>query len=180
MSQTNASTQTHSDITHQYARWTVLSALRRGPISSAALVYSALDRVDFSVLFDASLPAITQQEFEAWHTDAMLILVGTERMQQQYGWAAKMLNIYLKTAAYVGGLGRPGLKACLHPPIDAGLWGGLSQHFEGHEALRATHRVTVIRQINMLPLYQGIIEGMRRLAHTEGCLLIELEQFWLN
>ena len=41
------------------------------------------------------------------------------------GWAAKLLNVYLKTAVYIGSLGPRELVAHLHPPIDGGLWSGL-------------------------------------------------------
>jgi hypothetical protein len=95
------------------------------------------------------------------------------------GWAAKLVNVYLKTAAYVGGLGLPELIGHIHPPIDGGLWQGLERTLLARPAIRArTHRVTRINQINDYAVYLGIIDGCRDLARELGCRLIEVEQFW--
>ena len=40
-----------------------------------------------------------------------------------------MLNVYLKTSVYAGGLGRSELVTAIHPPIDGGLWVGLKKPF---------------------------------------------------
>ncbi len=89
-----------------------------------------------------------------------------------------MLNIYLKTAVYAGGLGRSGLAAALHPPIDSGLWSGLRRRFKGHDLLSKTHTVERIKDIRDYPTYRTIIEGCKLAAARLGCLLIEVEQLW--
>lgn len=170
----------HSLITHEYARWTVLSALRRGAIRKKSLIYAALAKVDFSPLFDSALGVIDEKEFSQWHNKALEVLVGTEGLENKYGWAAKILNVYLKTTVYVAGLGRSGLVQLVHPPIDAGLWGGLLEQFPAHNVLNQTHRVQTIVGITSLAIYHDIIDGMRQMANMRECLLIELEQFWLN
>lgn len=179
MTQTLVSTH-HYFITHEYARWTVVSALRRGAIRSKSAIYSALIKVDFSPLFDLSLGVIDENEFSQWHDNALTVLVGTAGLENQYGWAAKILNVYLKTTVYVAGLGRSGLIELVHPPIDTGLWGGLREQFPGHDVLRQTHRVQAIVGIANLAIYHDIIDGMKQMANMRQCLLIELEQFWLN
>jgi hypothetical protein len=64
------------------------------------------------------------------------------------GWAAKLVNVYLKAACYVGDLGTPALRDVLHPPVDAGLWSGISHHFRDRPDIRNdTHHVTRIRDI---------------------------------
>lgn len=170
----------HSLITHEYARWTVLSALRRGAIRKKSVINAALAKVDFSPLFDMSLGVIEEKEFSQWHNEALEVLVGTEGLANHYGWATKMLNVYLKTTVYVAGLGRSGLIQLVHPPIDTGLWAGLLEQFPDHDVLRQTHRVQAIVGISSLAIYHDIIDGMRQMANMRDCLLIELEQFWLN
>lgn len=95
------------------------------------------------------------------------------------GWAAKLVNVYLKTSVYVGGLGRPGLVTAIHPPIDGGLWAGLKKRFHDRpEILEKTHVVDRIRDIVDYPTYMKIILSFRVVAEELGCLLIEVDQFW--
>jgi hypothetical protein len=90
-----------------------------------------------------------------------------------------MLNVYLKTSVYVGGLGRPGLVTAIHPPIDGGLWAGFKKQFpDRHDILGKTHKVDRIRNIQDYPTYATIISGFRAVAEELGCLLIEVDQFW--
>jgi len=95
------------------------------------------------------------------------------------GWAAKIVNVYLKTAVYVGSLGRPGLVTLIHPPIDSGLWTGLKKRFhDRHDLLAKTHVVNRIRDIVDYATYSTIIVGCRAAAEELNCLLIEVEQLW--
>lgn len=139
-----------------------------------------LSVVDFSTVLDSSKGPITAAEFAAWHEASTEAILATNRMANEYGWAAKALNIYLKTTTYIGGIGRQGLITHLHPPIDSGIWDGLLQRFGGHPALAATHQVQSINGIRTADTYAAIINGMRQLAQTDNCLLIELEQYWLD
>lgn len=183
-----------AEILHAYARWTALSALRQGPstrtatrnVRSKEVVYSLVDTVHFDPVLGPDLDPITCDEFEDWHEEQITGLVDQEEMGQdniygpQFGWAAKIINVYLKTACYVGDLGRPNIRQFLHPPVDRGLWRGVRQEF-GHldHTIERTHTVTAIRAINSHERYTTIIDGFRDLAHNEaGCELIEVEQFW--
>ncbi|QDU22675.1 hypothetical protein ETAA1_46590 [Urbifossiella limnaea] len=98
-----------------------------------------------------------------------------------------MLNVYLKTAAYVGDLGRPGLRDVLHPPIDGGLWSGLSELAASPKRKVSPEVLARLLQLNGpingitdYPAYLQIITACRNVALGEGCSLIELEQFWLG
>jgi hypothetical protein len=85
----------------------------------------------------------------------------------------------LRLPPTLGGLGRPGLVAALHPPVDSGLWRGLSRRFSGQsDVLAKTHVVQQIKAISRYDTYQTIIEGCRLAAAELGCLLIEVEQLW--
>ncbi len=136
-------------IISQYARWTALSALRsNAPIKSRRDVYSALDHVDFNPLFDNTLGSISESDFNSWHARAVDNLLVRER-RLNVGWAAKILNVYLKTRCYVGGEGRHNLSEAIHPPIDGGLWLGLKRHFgERSDILDRSNCVNRIKGIN--------------------------------
>ena len=93
------------------------------------------------------------------------------------GWAAKLINVYLKTAAYVGNLGRPGLRCVLHPPVDNRLKDGLLKLFTTcpkiHDAV-SFPSITSIAEYND---YQKIIEGCKAAADCLKCDLIEVDRF---
>jgi hypothetical protein len=167
-------------IIRDFARWTALSALRSGaPVKSRADVYPLLDQVRFDDVLFGSKP-ITPAEFAAWHTGATEFLC-TRDPRLVIGWGAKLINVYLKTAGYVGGMGRTGLKELLHPPIDAGLWDGLRKRFRDRTViLDEVQCVRRIKDITDYSTYRRIIEGCRLAAAELDCLLIEVEQLWLG
>ena len=167
-----------------YAGWTALSALKSGsPIKSRADIYPLLGTVNFGAVLDGSSGAITVKDFADWHRAAVSGIQAT-RPALVVGWAAKLINVYLKTAAYVGELGRPGLRDLLHPPIDGGLWDGLerwvlARNDSSERALLG--KIHVVRQIKLITsyaIYETIIDGCRAVAEKERCRLIEVEQFW--
>ena len=96
-------------------------------------VYRLLDGVAFSKVLDSSLGPIRCRDFNEWHTGQTEDLcerakpalppkwVEAQGPQFPVGWGAKMINVFLKTAVYAGGLGREGLRDVLHPPLDNGL-----------------------------------------------------------
>ena len=92
-----------------YAKWTALSALRSGtPAGFKARkdVYPQLDKIAFSDVL-LSHRAISASEFNAWHereTEALCARVPINP-RLQTGWGVKVINIFLKTAAYVGDIG---------------------------------------------------------------------------
>lgn len=162
-----------------FAGWTALSALRSGsPVKSRAEIYPLLRLANFDAILDPPSGSIAAATFASWHAATVARFCGT-LPNLCVGWAAKLVNVYLKTVVYVGGLGPPGLVAHLHPPIDAGLWSGLEAPLRSRPAIRVrTHSVRRINQITDYPRYSAIIEGCRELATELGCLLIEVEQFW--
>ena len=166
-----------------YAKWTALSALRSGTpkgFKSRKDVYPQLDKIAFSeVLF--SHRAISASEFNTWHEREAEALCARVPINPrlQTGWSVKVLNIFLKTAAYVGDIGRPGLREVLHPPIDAGLWEGIEARFTGRsDILDAALHVRKIKDITTYPIYHTIIEGCQAAAEELECDLIEVEQLW--
>ncbi|MFP5354649.1 MAG: hypothetical protein ACLGIK_05770 [Gemmatimonadota bacterium] len=172
-------------IVRRYAEWTALSALRSGaPVKSREHIYPALRKVQFGQVLSESIGAIDAGEFEHWHRHAVRQLSHELEVRSGepvcVGWSAKLVNIYLKTAAYVAGRGRSGLHELLHPPIDAGLWAGI-RSFCSDDAgiLERTHCVTRIKDIvDYDEHYSRIIAGCRAVAVQLGCALIEVESLW--
>src|SRR5262249_23711433 len=121
---------------------------------------------------------VASAEFAEWHREA-IGLICANRRTVCVGWAAKMVNVYLKAAVYVGGLGSIQLMPLLHPPLDGGLFRGLRRRFRRHpNVLSEINAFSVITAVSDYPTYERIIGGCRLAAAVEGCLLIELEQFW--
>ena len=94
-------------------------------------------------------------------------------------WAAKLINVYLKTVVYVGSIGRPGLSGLIHPPIDGGLWDGIKAKYKSQpEIIAKTHIVTKIKDIQTYAQYQTIISGLVLIAEKENHPLFEVEHLW--
>ena len=161
-----------------YAKWTVLSAFRSGaPIKSRKDIYPLIDAVAFADVLSSSR-AISASEFDSWHEIKTSALCSSDPPLPT-GWSVKLINIYLKTAAYIGDIDSNGLRDVLHPPIDSGLWDGLARHFKGRpDILQETCCVRKIKDITDYPTYRRIIDGCRTAARDLGCSLIEVDQLW--
>ena len=180
----------------EYAKWTALSAVRTGaPIRDKKTVYCLLDGVAFGEVLSGA------EGFDAWHqreTEALCCRAnkhlrdvarenGQEPTEFPVGWSAKLVNVFLKTAVYAGGLGREGLRDVLHPPLDNGLRRGLRKHFHGRSDMLEKVDFGAIKNITDYadsmgssrvspPTYQTVIEGCRVAAENLKCSLIEVEQ----
>jgi hypothetical protein len=162
-----------------YARWTALSALRSGaPIKSRGDVYPLLDAIAFGRVLNPNA-AIAEADFDAWHEMETAALCARDP-RLPIGWGVKLINVYLKTAAYVGNLGHASLRAALHPPIDAGLWKGIRERFkERPNILEQVCCVGRIKDITDYRIYARIITGCRAAAQELGSSLMEVEHLWL-
>lgn len=165
-------------IVHDFAKWTAQSALRSGsPLKFGKQIYNLIENhANLAVLFEPPR-AIDQGEFDDWHKETILAFCEAEpllKTNSQVGWAAKIINVYLKTRAYLAGEGREGLVSAIHPPIDKGLQEGLIEHFP--------NRPWKIRTIKSIRSYKDdyfpLIEDCRCLAEIDDCLPIELEFYW--
>ena len=139
----------------EYAKWTALSAVRQGPIRAREPVYQLLDGVAFPQVLNQALDPISCKDFDEWHrceTDALCCratncLPAVWAKELPIGWGAKLINVFLKTTSYAGDLGRGGLRAVLHPPLDRGLKQGLIQHFEERRRLDMLEKVKQFQTI---------------------------------
>lgn len=174
-------TPQRKSILMSYSKWTALSALRSGaPIKSREDVYPLIKMINFADVLETSRGPISKDEFEKWHQETLNLLVNkTPKLKDQYGWAAKIVNIYLKTYCYVGEGGREGIRDLLHPPIDSGLWSGVAKKFKDNKSvLEDSHVVTRIKNISSHDTYLRVIKGMRAASYSLKCPLIEVEQLW--
>ena len=173
------STTVREALVTDFARWVASCAVRsNAPVRSRNAIYNALDAVDFDPLFKTELGRIDSAEFGAWHKAAVACMRKVEP-GLNVGWAAKILNEYLKTKCYVGGYGRDGLADVIHPPIDNGLMDGLKKRF-GCDPDLGLQLESLPRMSNLdtYDKYDALIQICGQVAEIANCSLLESEQFW--
>ena len=164
------------EIVLDFARWVAYCSV--AGVAGEGEVYAALDRVDFSPLFDIERGVVSAAEFAAWHRTS------TENASRaspslNAGYAAKMINEYLKTRCYVGGFGRDGLADVIHPPIDDGLIAGLRKSLSARAELRDDlASIPSMERMNGYGEYETLIRVCERAARITGSSLLESELFW--
>ena len=177
-----------SSIVHEFARWTAMSALRSGcPIKSREDVDDALDVVDFNRLFDKGYGPIDKDDFTEWHRDTIDKLMklefdpskGSDKPRKlSFGWAAKLVAIYLKTSCYLAGLGRDGLSTVIHPPLDNRLIENLKEQFQkSPDIMSGLKRFSGIGNMDM-ETYEAFIKSCELVAEETGYTLFEVELYW--
>ena len=191
------SVEPRCQIVVEYAKWTARAAVAAGaPIRDKKTIYRLLDGVAFGEVLSGA------EGFDTWHQRETEELCrrankhlrdvvhenGQEPTKFPVGWSAKLINVFLKTAVYAGGLGREGLRDVLHPPLDNGLRKGLRKHFHGRSGMLKKVDFGAIKHITdyahsagssgvSSPAYRTVIEGCRVAAEElEYSSLIEVEQ----
>ena len=192
-------------IAHSFAQWTAHSALRNpgSPMKKGEDVRSSLDSIDFALLFDTALGSIDESEFYDWHRKQV------NRLRQNhpvlnYGWAAKMIAVYLKTTCYLAGFGRDGLDTVIHPPfdnilmtkmgeyahqslvdlieslkdVDADLYEIALRNLDGFLSARREDMSTRIKDVDEDFYWEVLIVTCESVAERLGCTLFEVEQLW--
>lgn len=175
----------------EYAKWTARSAVASGsPIKGRETVYRLLNGVTFQEVLNQSLGPISCRGFNEWHRcqteelcararqDLPRKWIGAHGQEFPVGWGTKLINVFLKTAAFVGDLGRGGHRDVLHPPLDAGLQRGLRQRFWAREDIVQNVTFGAIMDITDYETYRTVISGCRAAAKELGCSLFEVEQLW--
>lgn len=164
-------------IINDFSEWTAFSSTRSGcPIKSRNAVYPLIRTPKYNFILTGN--EISASEFNDWHHKSTLAICAAQP-QFPIGWAAKLINIYLKTMVYLTGVGRPGLVKCIHPPIDNGLWEGIRlEYAHMPDIISKTHIVRRIKEIDTYDKYRTIIHGCQLIAKDRGCFLIEVEVLW--
>ena len=164
------------EIVRDFARWVAYCSV--SGVAGEGEVYAALDRVDFSPLFDIERGVVSAAEFAAWHRAATEV-ASRSASSLNAGYAAKMINEYLKTRCYVGGFGRDGLADAIHPPIDDGLIAGLRKRLSARaELLDDLASVPSMERMDGYGEYEILIRVCERAARITGSSLLETELFW--
>lgn len=163
-------------IIKNYARWCAFSSTRSGsPLKSRADIYPLIDTPEYDKVLKGYSP-ITKQEFNQWHEKSVLEIY-LARPEMCIGWAAKLVNVYLKTMVYLASIGRPGLPQHVHPPIDGALLDGIREKYKGNDAIMSkTHSVKKIKDIKTYVQYRVIMEGIELIAKQDSCSLLEVEK----
>jgi hypothetical protein len=118
------------------------------------------------------------QEFDDWHKKATAPLCKQER-RLGAGWAAKLTNVYLKTAAYIGNMGSPRVRELVHPPVDRVLLARIKKDYrDDREILAEFGDVSGIGEIRDYSTYMRVINGCRLVADRRRCHLVEVEELW--
>lgn len=170
------------DIVKTFAEWAAVSATRSNcPIKKTEKVYELINVPSYEEILNKR---ITRKKFDNWHKESTEKIVRKARqkfnIRLSFGWAAKLINVYLKTRVYIGGEGRPGLVECIHPPIDNGLLEGIREKYGENDVIMGEkNRVKAIKDINEKD-YKEIIKYCRDIAEEEkrySCP-IEIEELW--
>lgn len=165
----------------EYAKWTTRAAVNRGQIKKTEAVYELLDEVAFADVLSGA--KITQSEFDRWHERETKRLCKRavkhlSSTKLSAGWSTKLINVFLKTAVYAGGIGHDSLLDVIHPPLDNGLKRGIRKHFKKLDrVIYDKVNFKSIIGIKTYRDYQSVIDGCREASRKEGCRLIEVEQF---
>ncbi len=169
-------------IAHRYALWCIQRAMfgvGKEIDTSGSAIRVALNNVDFDPLFDKTIGPIDHKEFDCWHIGAVCALRQHEP-RLSYGWAAKMIAMYLKTTCYLAGFGREGLPCVIHPPLDTQLRTALSEQCWETEDLKSNLAIAAqvtLRDING-EKHTRIIEWFKDAARELNRPLFELEEYW--
>ena len=168
----------------EYAKWTALSAVKAGcPIKSRKTVYQLLNDVAFAEVLSGEAK-ISKDDFDAWHrreTETLCCRATALKPEGKpfpVGWSAKLINVYLKTAVYVGDLGREGLRDALHPPLDNRLKKKLKKHFKGRRDMVQKVDFGAIKHIMRYEQYREVIAACTVAADDLHCSLLEVDQLW--
>ena len=169
-------------IANRFGYWTAQSAMRGW---SQENVDCALGQLNLKPLFDVGLGRIKQGDFDQWHAKALHDIRKATYEDKEgkpksmpFGWAAKMIAIYLKTTCYLAGFGRENLDNLIHPALDNNLVRNLRSEFRGSphiiNGLRSFKSIGGLSEAN----YRACIESCKLIAKDRGCTLIEVEKFW--
>lgn len=171
-------------IVRTFAEWAAFSATRSGcPIKKTEQVYKLIKAPNYEEIFDEKNFIYLPEFFDEWHREnAKKIVKEANEMRPDvefpFGWAAKLIDVYLKTRVYIGGEGHPDLVKCIHPPIDNQRLEGIKEKYGANYVIMGgKNRVKAIKDINEKD-YEEIIKYCRGVAKAEKCYLIEADKLW--
>jgi len=162
-----------------FATWTAFSAARRSPIRSQEDLTKLINKPDYEKILRNK--KVNSSSFTRWHRTSVKKIKQAAGTGFSYGWAAKLINVYLKSRVYLGGENRLCLISYLHPPIDQYLIAGLKE--EVRKMGGEEHHLDTLKKYKSIvkidkKFYENLIAVFREISKEKNCKLIELEQFW--
>jgi hypothetical protein len=158
---------------HRYAIWTVARAQRA--FAKNKEITDAIEYTDLRKWVERN-EIISQDDFDVKHTDwCNALTMHFSPKPCEYGRAAKMIAIYLKTAVVLPANGESQLCGLIHPPIDRVLLQRLAKkttlrHFKTINWTTTNHETywTIVRDIkNSFGFCNWKIEAFWTLTNDE-------------
>ncbi len=178
-------TDVRQKIIQEFSKWVSFCGTRSGcPLKSHEHLDPLIALPNYKSLFSPRNKPINKEKFDKWHRKSVNAIVKkgkkvAKRSGFSVGWAAKIINLYLKERCYIASQGRPNLKNVIHPPIDSRLWKSIKKKYkDDNSIIDKTHIVTTLKGITNYEQYETIIEGCRLIAKREKYKLIEVDELW--
>jgi len=121
---------------HDFASWSAARAAQRGfEGATVGVLKQAIEAVGLDVFVNtASNYEMTEAAFDVqhqqWCTEILAFLLAKNVVKATYGLAAKLVNVYLKSAVILGERGKSQLASVIHPPIDGLLLKDIAKNGE--------------------------------------------------
>lgn len=163
----------YAEHTHNYAVWTAARASQRG-FTTTKNIKTAIEKTQLKALLEGDLVIRNIEDFDAFHKRCCELIMneikemGIESVT--YGRAAKIVNIYIKTAIVIPNV-HSDLAHIVHPPIDRILLANLRQkkkiEFNSISWTQFTERE-----------YLSVIEKLRSNGFGKSAPFWKVEAYW--
>jgi hypothetical protein len=116
---------------HTFACWTAARASQRGFKTTKEIIKAIHDSNLFGILFSPQDRPIGPQAYDNWHRKTCALILQSLGVDSKtnYGRAAKIVSVYLKTAVLLPE-GAKDFTATMHPPIDRILLKNLAKRLK--------------------------------------------------
>ncbi len=161
---------TFSDHLHNNAVWTAARAVQRR-FTTTVNIKSAIEQTQLKTLINKNWEP-NEKEYDNFHKQTAKTIIQHLKkrgVKTNYGQAAKMIAVYLKTAIIVRDSGKSTLAKVAHPPTDNTVLTNLHQDYKNLRLSRI--RWTQLKQRE----YFKLINKLRTL-NLEN--FWELEKYW--
>jgi len=167
------------DHKHRFASWTAATAARQGCRFKVETGRSIIEQSGLNLLLSSPdnlpLPEDIDNAHREWR-ESVIQVASTLNLIFSHGVAAKLINIYLKTAFVCGGFHEDVRVKALHPPIDRLLLGelarknvgGISKHWDSAQKIGWSNYDS--------DTYELVIGLIRRIMGDDH--LWKIEEYW--
>ena len=154
------------------AEWHAVAAIRSSsPLKDRGAIKQCVALIKTEELGEIeSMTGIRQQEaYDLWHAKTVEGIVA-KAPELSFGWAAKLVNVYIKTLAYISDDFWPKLRGAIHPAID-----GMLQDMLEKEGLQKTK--VGLKDMDR-EAYRRLIAEYRNVAAAQNIALVEVDKYW--